>query len=266
MPPRRPRETAAREPLELRERIARAATSEFAARGYAGARVDAIARRAGVNKRMLYHYFGNKRALFTAVVGRRMGERARLREEALRELGEALRFWFAESANDPELARLWQWEALESRAPWVLADERRKSFQGAVASLRARQREGLLSPALDAGPLLGLFIALSMLPASYPQLLELTTGHAAGSAELGRSWRRFLGSLAAHLERGPARAHVATKAAPLKRTHGATKAAPLKRTHGATKAAPLERTGGAPRAASNPRRGARPRRELEATT
>ncbi len=41
---------------------------EFAALGFGGARVDAIAAQAGVNKRMLYHYFGNKDDLYLAVL------------------------------------------------------------------------------------------------------------------------------------------------------------------------------------------------------
>jgi TetR/AcrR family transcriptional regulator len=48
--------------------ILAAATKEFAERGYAGARVDAIAARADINKRMLYHYFGGKDALYVAVL------------------------------------------------------------------------------------------------------------------------------------------------------------------------------------------------------
>lgn len=51
-----------------RTRILDAATAEFAAHGFEGARVDAIARRAAVNKNLLYHYFGNKEELFVAVM------------------------------------------------------------------------------------------------------------------------------------------------------------------------------------------------------
>ncbi len=46
------------------ERILAAAAAEFAARGFAGARVDRIARRARVNKAMLYYHFGSKRAIY----------------------------------------------------------------------------------------------------------------------------------------------------------------------------------------------------------
>src|SRR6201990_2874107 len=45
-----------------------AARREFAASGLAGARVDEIAARAGVNKQLVYHYFGDKDALYLAVL------------------------------------------------------------------------------------------------------------------------------------------------------------------------------------------------------
>lgn len=54
----------------LREAIAAAALVEFAANGLDGARVDAIAERAGVNKRFLYQYVGNKEALWLAALER----------------------------------------------------------------------------------------------------------------------------------------------------------------------------------------------------
>ena len=51
-----------------RGRILKAARREFARLGYGGARIDTIAERARANKRMIYHYFGGKEALFTAVL------------------------------------------------------------------------------------------------------------------------------------------------------------------------------------------------------
>lgn len=58
----------ARDPAASRKRILEAATAEFARRGLAGARVDAIAARAAINKRMIYHYFKNKAGLYLAVL------------------------------------------------------------------------------------------------------------------------------------------------------------------------------------------------------
>lgn len=63
------------------KRILDAAKGEFSRLGFGGARVDAIALRAKANKRMIYHYFGSKEELFTAVLEAaytdiRMAERA----------------------------------------------------------------------------------------------------------------------------------------------------------------------------------------------
>lgn len=62
-PARRPRD-----PDRTRRAILAAARDEFVEYGLDGARVDRIAGRAGANKRMLYHYFGNKEALYARVL------------------------------------------------------------------------------------------------------------------------------------------------------------------------------------------------------
>src|SRR6185436_5107995 len=50
------------------DRILAAAAVEFAGRGYAGARVDRIARRARVNKAMLYYHFASKQGLYRTLL------------------------------------------------------------------------------------------------------------------------------------------------------------------------------------------------------
>jgi AcrR family transcriptional regulator len=55
-------------------RIIAAAREEFSRRGFDGARMDQIARRAGVNKQLLFYYFHSKRGLFGAVLGRGAAE------------------------------------------------------------------------------------------------------------------------------------------------------------------------------------------------
>jgi AcrR family transcriptional regulator len=57
-----------RDAARTRSAILRAAKQEFSRFGLAGARVDAIAQAADINKRMLYYYFGNKDDLFLAVL------------------------------------------------------------------------------------------------------------------------------------------------------------------------------------------------------
>src|SRR5581483_5567695 len=62
------RRAATRDPERTRAAILGSATQEFTAKGLTGARVDAIAKRARVNKRMIYHYFGDKDGLYLAVL------------------------------------------------------------------------------------------------------------------------------------------------------------------------------------------------------
>ena len=57
-----------RDPEATKRRIFDAATTEFASRGVAGARIDRIAAAASANKQLIYAYFGNKQDLFDAVV------------------------------------------------------------------------------------------------------------------------------------------------------------------------------------------------------
>ncbi len=61
---------ASRDPLATKARILDAATSEFSLRGYDGARVGAVVKRARCNINLVYHYFGNKEQLFIAVMER----------------------------------------------------------------------------------------------------------------------------------------------------------------------------------------------------
>ena len=63
-----PRRKHPRRPDLSQNRILDAAVFEFAKNGYAGAHVEAIAERAEINKRMIYQYFGNKDALYQAVL------------------------------------------------------------------------------------------------------------------------------------------------------------------------------------------------------
>lgn len=57
-----------RDSQKSRENILNAAEVEFAQKGIYGARVDEIAARADINKRMIYEYYGSKEELYKAVL------------------------------------------------------------------------------------------------------------------------------------------------------------------------------------------------------
>jgi TetR/AcrR family transcriptional regulator len=66
---RRPRRKKTGLETGSRERLFAAAAAEFAARGFAGASVDRIARAAHVNKAMIYYHFKSKGALYQEILG-----------------------------------------------------------------------------------------------------------------------------------------------------------------------------------------------------
>jgi AcrR family transcriptional regulator len=53
---------------DTRQRILAAAAAEFGGHGFAATTIDRIARRARVNKAMIYYHFPNKRALYTSII------------------------------------------------------------------------------------------------------------------------------------------------------------------------------------------------------
>ncbi len=76
-----------RNPEASRARILDAARVEFVTYGLSGGRVDRIAAQSGVNKNLIYHYFGSKDALYLEVLERIYADlRARQQDENLRNL------------------------------------------------------------------------------------------------------------------------------------------------------------------------------------
>ena len=104
------RDTANRNSPKL---LIEAAIPEFAQFGYAGARTERIAKRAGVNKQLLFYYFGTKAGLYRAVIDEAVAQldRAarkvgRAPEHAAGRLRYELKAAFDTLAESPNLARL----------------------------------------------------------------------------------------------------------------------------------------------------------------
>lgn len=100
--------------------ILAAARAEFCERGFEGARIDAIAERAGANKRLLYHYVGNKEQLYAAVLSEaygdiRRGERALSldRHPPLEAMDRLVRFTFRHFLANPWFIKLLTTENLQ---------------------------------------------------------------------------------------------------------------------------------------------------------
>src|SRR6188474_316361 len=182
-----------RDPERTRSRIRAAALAEFSAEGFAGARVARIARRAKINKRMLYHYFGNKEDLFREIFDRKLRERAGWISEAPAELGASLAYWFQMACEDSDWIRLIQWEALGAGEGRVIREaERRASLERTLEDLRARQRRGLVPGDLDVGHLLLTILGVLAYPLAFPQVTRMVTGKRAADPAFRRQHTEFL--------------------------------------------------------------------------
>ncbi|HZT22502.1 MAG TPA: TetR family transcriptional regulator [Verrucomicrobiae bacterium] len=188
---------AARNPWRTRERIFSAALKEFAARGFAGARVDAIARAARINKRMLYHYFGGKARLFREVLQRKMAERQAWAETLSGDPAESLTFWFEAACRDPDWVRLLEWEALQGHDRNVIDEpSRRAAILRGLERIRQRQARGQIDPDLDPRHVMLAMRSLTMFPVAFPQLTRLIMGQSVFDPKFQRERAAFLKKLA----------------------------------------------------------------------
>src|SRR5579875_1358815 len=124
-------------------RLLAAALAEFVARGFAGARTKAIARRAGVHEWMVFYCFGSKQNLYLEVMRGKLLERTQMMARMPDDLAVAMPAVFKLLARNRDVIRLFQWEALTARKGELLAaQERREALAPAAAAWRAAHGGG----------------------------------------------------------------------------------------------------------------------------
>src|SRR5579863_607448 len=171
------RRTTVRNLERTREKILAAALAEFSARGFAGARVDAIARRAGVNKRMLYYCFGAKQELYREILRRKIAERSEWFEATPDDFAGVLAHIYLSGGTDMDFVRLMEWEAIDRGGKKCIAEaERRALFEKAVARLRVLQRRGSIPRGADLTQLFISMLSLALFPLVMPQIIRLIHG------------------------------------------------------------------------------------------
>jgi AcrR family transcriptional regulator len=193
---------APRDPEGTRRRILAAALQEFSAKGIDGARVDAIAARAGTNKRMLYYYFGSKDDLFRAVLRQRLAERAPTERQTNRTGPGRIAELQDRVSGSTDWMRLLMWEGLERGGRRGVEQEasRREALAAWCDDVREAQRRGDLPHDLDAEQLVLSELALAMFPFAFPQITRLVTGKRPTDADFKAERRAFLERIAARLD------------------------------------------------------------------
>ena len=140
-----------------RQVLLQAATDEFASAGLGGARMDSIGARAGVNKRLIYYYFGNKETLFLAVLENAY---AGIREA---EMALHLQDYAPEAAIRRLIEFTWQYYLVHPEFLTLINSENLHSARHLAASERIQEMNSpliqLLGDVLERGRKSGLFRA-----------------------------------------------------------------------------------------------------------
>jgi AcrR family transcriptional regulator len=176
---RSPSPARVRDPEKTRARILSAATNEFALKGFDGARVDMIAKRAKTNKRMLYHYFGDKKALFEAIVGRMLSEHEQTFNAAPTNMEDMAVFQFNACPSKSKWLRLMLWESLAYGEGPVMAERvRRERMEKSIERMREAQKSGVMCSKLPPEHAVLAMMAMSVFPWAFPQVTRMLTGTA----------------------------------------------------------------------------------------
>jgi TetR/AcrR family transcriptional regulator len=197
-----------RNPQRSRERFLAAALSEFAAKGFAGARVESIARRAGLNKQLISHHFGGKLGLYRAVMNRRRNAGGGEISIEPGPMPDSLAGFFDLAGADPEWIRVLLWETLErgeigddaeGGVPAAGLDDRVARYNDRVAWIAAEQAAGRLPDDLDPHLLFLSLMGAALYPLLLPRVAELVCGEDPRTDAFAERYRDHLRRFAAHL-------------------------------------------------------------------
>ena len=206
-PGRRSPESAerVRDAERTKRKLKDAALSEFAANGYDGARVGAIAARAGVNKQLISYYFGGKEGLYRAMQREWLDDE---RDQAGPDVPaqDVMRWYLRDSLKDPRIGRLAMWQALSGDLP---EEESQEDAERDIEEMRERQRRGEIAADLDPAAvqiaMMGMTLAPVIFRGTARRLFGVDIDDPEFETRYGDTLSRILARLAENTEHHPER-------------------------------------------------------------
>lgn len=186
-----------RDPERSRELLLNAALDEFSAKGFAGARVQDIAARAGVNKQLISYYFGGKEGLYRAIEQRWLEQETSFAQPDVPFETLVVEYLRA-NLEDPRMLRLLIWNGLSD--PGI--SEQMDADGGAsedVADIRRRQQAGELDSEFDPALLQLALMGAIAAPVIMPQVARRLTGLEIDSPEFEQAYAEVLRRIIRHL-------------------------------------------------------------------
>jgi TetR/AcrR family transcriptional regulator len=183
------------DPERTRRALLDAALEEFAANGFAGTTVRAIADRAGVSKDLISYHFGGKAELYREVQRKWLEREAGFHDPDL-PLADLAARYLNDSISDPRPIRLLAWRGLTGRAgqPPDLAPESEN-----LTSMIARQQNREIASDIDPAALRLILIGAIAAPALMPHVVHRLFGADSTSDEFRQRYEAGLRAVIAHL-------------------------------------------------------------------
>jgi len=199
-PARRPRrarteKTRQVDPERSKAALLDAALEEFAAHGFAGARVRDIAERAGVSKDLVNYYFDSKEGLYTAVQRAWLDREDRFADPGL-PLAELLVRYLHDALNDPRPMRLLAWRGLTTGPAEAPPDA--APAEDLTSTIR-RQHAGELAEDLDPATIRLVLLAAVAAPVVFPTMAARLLGTDPGTPGFESRYAQGLRALVDHL-------------------------------------------------------------------
>ena len=155
-----------RDPEATRTALVEAAEEIFLKKGFGNTSLSEIAKRAGITKSLIHHYFGSKEGLWREVKTRRFMHYAEKQMEMLASahpsaelLKASMAFYFDFLRRNPQVVRVLAWMSLEQNQRECMEMDRELIAQG-VEKVRPAQELGNLRADIDPRFIVFVFIGL----------------------------------------------------------------------------------------------------------
>ena len=192
--------TRTRDPERTKRQVVDAAAKEFAQRGFDGATLSGIARRAKVSKQLLHHHFGSKEALFQEVHDKKFRPAVHWRETLPESPTELIAARFAKRGRDQDYIRFLAWEAASARKRAIPGqEERQRRISEYGNEIRLMQEHGQLPADMDWRLIQLATLCLATYPLAFSQITRLVTGKEATNPEFQAEWTEFLRTIGGKL-------------------------------------------------------------------
>lgn len=192
-----------RDAARTKARLLDAAREVFADKGLAGARVQDIASRAGVDKQLINYYFGGKDGLY-AEIWREWQDREADFGRAETSLPDTVVRYLEQVLADPRLTRVFIWHNLDNRD---IAEQEATTTSGVLNPapeleiMRERRERGQVAEDLDEAAVVLALTGAVTVAATMPHLVQRLFGLDADDPEFARRYAEQLRRIAERLSR-----------------------------------------------------------------